>query len=176
MAALSRAIEEIPAGVVVSGRVEHGVCATGRIIVHDGLRWKPNDNGSVAVSVSRADLFWFGFYSRDVLRDAREPYDRRGARYLPLPLSAFRTYAIAGYGALLLQNQPQCESLETTAVDDGMIAVFRIVSDVASLRSVIAELAVRAGVPRRKVPMLNELPALPPYGAGGLRRSPDPRS
>lgn len=172
MAPLIGGADEVPGGVIITGRVDEGVCATGRIIVHGGVRMKRQSAGGWALSVANGEVFNFAFYSNAVLRDTRQPYDRCGAAYLPMPFAALRTSVIPGYGVLLVQKQPETESIETTVVEDGLIAVFRMVADAASLRTSVAEIAVRAGVPRRKISFLNALPAFLPHSASSLRQLP----
>jgi len=135
---------ELPPGIAVAARFEEGRCASGRILSHRGLRLTPSGH-SYLLSIDSADAVHFAFYRTTSLH--RQPYQRSGASYLPLDFSQLRTTAIAGYGVMLVEKTIRHLGLDTHVADDGIRSLFRLVTDVAGLHAVFAEIMTRAGVP-----------------------------
>jgi hypothetical protein len=138
--------QEFPPGFVVDARVSPGICAAGRIIRHQGMRLQAS-RGGAAIFAPAAEFFRFAFYSRVLVRGAREPYDHSGAAYLPLSYDELHATEIPGYGRLLIQRTPERRPLDHSVSDDGILSLFRLAGSDEELGRAMVDVARMAGVP-----------------------------
>lgn len=134
-------------GIAVEAVFLAGVCAAGRIVVHESLSCERIEGGTVALA-SEAQAFYFAFYPDDILSNGREPHDQPMlSAYVPLAYSAMNVLPLAGYGALLVQREPKGRPRELTLMADGVVSLMKCVTTEHELKDALCEVAALAGVP-----------------------------
>jgi hypothetical protein len=138
----------IAPGMVVIARVHRGVSAVARVLLHEVMTVDEDRQGHVRLRSADASAFHCAFYSNEVLANGREPFNQASlAAYLPLSFRDVDRIPLPEYGCMLVEREADRRPVDVVVSNDGVLSRIMVANDERSLRLVMAELALQAGVP-----------------------------